>query len=228
MPDMLTERRNSRRFPRRFSTSGRTTHLQPSRNDPLLGALPHLRFSLCTVSAECGPLLASGPALTRISTPEGASSKLCFGGVFDVRSSLPFAPCRSETHPFFNSAKCESCDEQPRPRIGKEQTGNMLDCSPNRTEAGPSAAPDRRLTPYSAIFCAQVLAAQDFTHIPAISRERNSMKIRILDIVQEKNNMHIPDGWIPKQSGSQNNKDRRHDGSALMFLIADRDRKSVV
>src|ERR1039457_375904 len=76
-------------------------------------ALPHLRFSLCTVSAECGPLLASGPALTRISTPEGASSKLCFGGVFDVRSSLPFAPCRSETHPFFNSAKCESCDEQP-------------------------------------------------------------------------------------------------------------------
>jgi hypothetical protein len=47
------------------------------------------------------------------------------------------------------------------------------------------------------------------------------MKIRILDIVQEKNNMHIPDGWIPKQSGSQNNKDRRHDGSALMFLIAD-------
>ena len=91
----------------------------------------------------------------------------------------------------------------------------MLDCSPNRIEAGPSAAPDRKLTPYSAILWEQVLAAQDFTHIPAISRERNSMKIRILDIVQEKII------WIYRTAGSQNNKDRRHDGSALIFLIAD-------
>jgi hypothetical protein len=87
-------------------------------------------------------------------------------------------------------------------------------CSPNRTEAKPPAIPNPELTPYPAIFCEQVLAPQYFAYVPAISRNRNPMKISILEILKKKR-LDMPGGWISKQ------KDRRRDGSALIFLIAD-------
>jgi hypothetical protein len=81
---------------------------------------------------------------------------------------------------------------------GKSKTGNMHDRSPIGTEARPSTVPNPKLTPYSAIFCVQVLAAQDLTHIPPISRKRNSMKIRILDDLAEKKLWIYREGKDPK------------------------------
>ena len=43
-----------------------------------------------------------------------------------------------------------------------------------------------KLTPYSAIFCGQVLAAQDFTHTPPLPLGGNRMKTNILDVGYEK------------------------------------------
>jgi hypothetical protein len=63
----------------------------------------------------------------------------------------------------------------------------MLELLPNRTEAtGDRNQEINELCPYSAIFCMQVLAAQDFAHTPPLSRTGNSVKTRILDIWYQK------------------------------------------
>jgi len=71
----------------------------------------------------------------------------------------------------------------------------MFDGFPNRTEARPASP---KLTPYSAIFCQQVLALRILPNTPPISISRNRMKTNILDIWYEKI-ANMPDGQVQKQ-----------------------------
>ena len=50
----------------------------------------------------------------------------------------------------------------------------------NSATPGHSAARDPQLTPYSGVFCLQVLAAQDFAHIKVIQQPRKLVEMKIL------------------------------------------------